>query len=562
MAAFSGIGIDPGFREGEAKEQERKSFRKRHSSAMGEANSPKPSGKRDLTGQQLGDYRLLRRLGQGAMAEVYLAEQISLQRHVALKILRPELASDQTYIQRFQREAQAAASLVHPNIVQIHEVGCIDGIYYIAQEYVRGQNLKQHLSRHGPVDVKTALVIMHQVAAALSRAAEQGIVHRDIKPENIMISDRGEVKVADFGLARLVRRGDAVELTQAGMTMGTPLYMSPEQIEGKPLDCRSDIYSFGVTCYQMLAGVPPFQGDTALSVAIQHLKKAPVPLEHRRPDLPPSLCRIVHKMLAKAREDRYQTPWELLQDLRPLEREYLGEVTPADLLPGELAASLGGERFEENPTRRLQAVMRSESRKWTSVLILAVWVILVAGAYWGGRWLAHSWVDREKLGVSGGTEPLGVAKLESVGAQVLYALHTGSREAWEAVVRYFPEETYYVRRAKKQLAWIALMEGRDADAMKLLRELAEVDPTEPELRAFGLAGQYWLLVTQGRFAEAGEVLDTLLPLQNELDDPAMRQLFRRALTDTLERSRLVPGANIAEKWRHWLEEQTTEPNGR
>lgn len=528
-------------------------------------NLPKDSpSRRDLSGQQLGDYRLLRRLGHGAMAEVYLAEQISLGRQVAVKVLKPELAKDQTYIQRFQREARAAAALVHGNIVQIHEVGCIDGIYFIAQEYVRGLNLKQYMARHGPLDVKTALVIMHQVAAALCRAAEEGIVHRDIKPENIMITERGEVKVADFGLARLPSRGDAVELTQAGITLGTPLYMSPEQIEGKPLDCRSDIYSFGITCYHMLAGTPPFEGDTALSVAIQHLKKSAIPLEHRRPDLPPALCRIVHKMMAKARDARYQTPWELLQDLRPLEREFLGEPPQGtDVLSDQLLAQPLPLAPLDDPTRRLQAALQERKpRRWAPLVLMAAWMMLVVAGFFGGSYLGQRWSGATDLLSAGANVPAGVPKFESVGAQVLFALHTGTPAAWQAVVEYFPEEVYYVRRAKKQLAWLALMDGRDQEAMKLLRELASLDASEPELRAFGLAGQYWLFVKQERFSEAAAVLDALLPLQNELEDPAMRQLFRHALQETLERSRLLPGAGVADKWKQWLEAQTSESNGR
>ncbi len=208
-------------------------------------------------------YRLLRRLGRGAMAEVYLAEQCSLRRHVALKILRANLAVEQSYVKRFRLEAQAAASLVHPNIVQIYEVGCEGGSHFIAQEYVPGLNLREWLSRHGTPQLPLALGVMRQVAAALAKASEHGIVHRDIKPDNIMVSSSGEVKVADFGLARL-STGDT-RLTQEGFTLGTPLYMSPEQVEGRPLDTRSDIYSFGVTCYHMLAGQPPFAGDTALA---------------------------------------------------------------------------------------------------------------------------------------------------------------------------------------------------------------------------------------------------------------------------------------------------------
>ena len=273
------------------------------------------------------------------MAEVYLAEQERLKRRVAVKILRPELAGDRTYLQRFELEAQAAASLVHANIVQIYEVGCVDGLHYIAQEYVEGQNLGDYITRHGPPDLPHALSIMRQVAAALAKAAEQGVVHRDIKPENIMLTSGGEVKVADFGLARLTREGAANDLTQIGITLGTPLYMSPEQVEGKPLSPRSDIYSFGVTCYHMLSGRPPFGGETALGVAVQHLKSRPQPLEAVRPDLPPALCRIVHQMLAKDPAQRFATGRELLRELRRVQMEHFGDDWPADLPAWESLAA-------------------------------------------------------------------------------------------------------------------------------------------------------------------------------------------------------------------------------
>src|SRR5690348_2996145 len=174
----------------------------------------------DLSGRQLGDFRLLRRLGRGAMAEVYLAEQGSLRRQVAVKVLKSQLAADASYVQRFHHEAQAAASLVHANIVQIYDVGCDGGAHFIAQEYVQGLNLQEYLVRRGPPPATRAAAIICQVAAALNKAATAGIVHRDIKPENIMLAASGEVKVADFGLARLT--GDAAGLTQVGLTMGTP----------------------------------------------------------------------------------------------------------------------------------------------------------------------------------------------------------------------------------------------------------------------------------------------------------------------------------------------------
>ncbi|HEY2838529.1 MAG TPA: protein kinase, partial [Pirellulales bacterium] len=163
----------------------------------------------DLSGRQLDDYSLIRRLARGAMAEVYLANQHSLRRSVAVKVLKAELAKDSSYVKRFHNEAQAAASLVHANIVQIYSVGCADGAHYIAQEYVQGQNLREWLSRNGPAQLTSAVTIMRQVSAALQKAAERGIVHRDIKPENIMLARTGEVKVADFGLAR--QTGDVAQ---------------------------------------------------------------------------------------------------------------------------------------------------------------------------------------------------------------------------------------------------------------------------------------------------------------------------------------------------------------
>src|SRR5262245_60613481 len=191
------------------------------SSSMPSAPEDRPEP--DLSGRRIGDYQLLRRLGRGGMADVYLAEQLSLQRQVALKILKQNLAGDAAYIRRFQHEAQAAAKLVHANIVQIYEVGCVEGTYYISQEYVRGKNLRQLLGRlPGGVDVVTAVSVIWQVSAALHKAAEEKIIHRDVKPENIMISPDNEVKVADFGLARVVRDGEALNLTQVGITMGTP----------------------------------------------------------------------------------------------------------------------------------------------------------------------------------------------------------------------------------------------------------------------------------------------------------------------------------------------------
>lgn len=271
------------------------------------------------------------------MGDVYLAEQLSLGRRVAVKTLRldrlpPGHASHETGVQRFLREARAAAALVHGNIVQIHEVGHVDGIHFIAEEYVAGPSLRRWLAARGPLDGAQAVSVLGQAAAALDRAGRAGIVHRDIKPENLLLTPAGELKVADFGLARLLDASEDTALTQTGLTLGTPLYMSPEQVEGKPLDPRSDLYSLGATLWHLLAGRPPFEGATSLAVAIAHVKGSVPPLEQVRPDLPWRLCDIVARLLARLPEDRYDSAAALARDVQALAGS-LGLADSAGSLP-------------------------------------------------------------------------------------------------------------------------------------------------------------------------------------------------------------------------------------
>jgi serine/threonine-protein kinase len=468
----------------------------------------------DLSGRQLGDYRLLRRIGRGAMAEVYLAEQMSLGRQVAVKVLRRQLADDASYIKRFQNEARAAAALVHANIVQIYEVGCIDGVNFIALEYVAGQNLRQLLSRQGPVDAHLAVNIMRQVAAALHRAARKEIVHRDIKPENIMLSVAGEVKVADFGLSRVV--GDGLELTQVGITMGTPLYMSPEQAEGKKLDPRSDLYSFGVTCYHMLAGRPPFEGETALAVAVQHVKSKPQRLETLRPDLPPGLCRIVHKLLEKSTQDRYQDATEVLKDLRALaiaspEAEWadsLDDWTSAELI------ALSDERIAA--TRELDALMKTAALKlrpqrsrWPWAIAAGVLLAFIAGGI-------IAWVNRDPLYLSrrAGETPPQVERMETAEAQYWHAMALNRPAAFAAVGKYYPDDAYYSGLAKQQLARFYFESGELDAAMKLCQELSQLGDTEARLRTFGMAGQVLIHNRRGERQQAAARMSELVQIAN------------------------------------------------
>ncbi len=504
----------------------------------------------DLSGRQLGDFRLLRRLGRGAMAEVYLAEQCRLQRRVAVKVLKPELADDRVYLQRFQLEARAAASLIHANIVQIYEVSCVDHLHYIAQEYVQGQDLHEWMARHGPPDLAHALSIMRQVAAALAKAAEQGVVHRDIKPENIMLTPTGEVKVADFGLARLTREGEANDLTQVGVTLGTPLYMSPEQVEGKPLDPRSDLYSFGATCYHMLTSSPPFVGETALGVAVQHLKKQPQPLEMLRPDLPASLCRIVHQMLAKDRDKRYPSARQLLRELRRVQIEHFGEEWPEDLPGWESLAAEEPPDPRAAATQELAAAMRTMAL--TRPSRLAKWLLaaaLVTACAAGG---AAGWLTMvpPSLLTDVKSTPAPFPKQSSVWRQWYLASQIGTEAAWQSVIDYFPDQQYVARRAQEQLALIYVHDGAYDRAMDIFEELAALDD-EVELKAFGLAGKCGILSLRGKYQESAAVLDQLLPIRDKLTSQAMQKFVASAA----KKNRSKLGPQTGKDWDQWLEQQ-------
>jgi serine/threonine-protein kinase len=520
---------------------------------MSEAPSNAPDPRNDLSGRQLGDFRLLRRLGRGATADVYLAQQESLQRPVAVKVLRAELAEDRVYVERFRLEAQAAAALVHANIVQIFEVGQMGRIHYIAQEYVLGQNLQQWLQRGLPPDLRVTLAIMRQVAAALAKAGEQGIVHRDIKPENILLAQSGEVKVADFGLARLMEATQSVALTQTGMTMGTPLYMSPEQIEGKPLDPRSDLYSLGVTCYQMLAGRPPFSSETPLGLAVQHIRKVPEPLEQVRPDLPPALCRIVHKLLAKKPEDRYPSARDVLRDLLRLQAEALGEPWPEGL--ADTASGIFDLPTAHNEAiQRLDVLMKTVARFTTRRPHWRRWAAAGVAAFLVGSLVAWSVTRSPNLLAVPRGSVHAVPKQQTAFGRWLYASNVDTEEAWKNVIEGAKDQPYLRYRAMQRLACVYLQNGKDDQAMDIFNELAALGPAEVELRAFGLAGQCSVYALRRQYDRAVPILAELWPNRKDLRHPQMRRLLERAIRAI----RAGKGEATTERWQSWLEEQFPE----
>jgi eukaryotic-like serine/threonine-protein kinase len=258
-----------------------------------------------------GRYRVIRRLGSGGMANVYLAEDAELGRSVAIKVLDEKHAKDEQFVERFRREAKNAASLQHPNIVSIYDRGEAEGTYYIAMECIEGRSLKELLVARGPLPIDQAIAYTRQVLGAIRFAHRKGIVHRDIKPHNVLADADGRLKVTDFGIAR----AGASQMTEAGSIIGTAQYLSPEQARGAPVDHRSDLYSVGVVLYEMLTGSVPFTGDTPVEIAMKHISTVPEPPSARRPEVPEDLDMIVLRALAKDPDERFQTAEEMDAEL-------------------------------------------------------------------------------------------------------------------------------------------------------------------------------------------------------------------------------------------------------
>ena len=262
-----------------------------------------------------GRYELQRRLARGGMADVFLARDRLLDRPVAIKVLFPDLAADTAFVQRFRREAQAAANLNHPNIVSIFDWGQQDDTYFIVMEFIDGRSLADLIRTQGVLDADRAAEIAGDVAAALGAAHRSGVIHRDVKPGNVLITSDGQVKVADFGIATVLSDTNT-DLTRAGTVMGTATYFSPEQAQGRSVDARSDLYSLGAVLFEMVVGRPPFKGDTPLAVAIKHVQEQPPSPRAMGANMAESLEAITLKLLAKNPDNRYPTADDLRADLR------------------------------------------------------------------------------------------------------------------------------------------------------------------------------------------------------------------------------------------------------
>jgi serine/threonine protein kinase len=267
-----------------------------------------------------GRYRVIQKLGEGGMATVYLVEQINIERKAALKLLHGQYASDQEFVRRFRQEAKLAASLNHSNVIKVYDFDqAEDGSLFISMEYLEGKNLKE-VMQTGSIDIARAVRLAIQIAEGLLTAHRAGVIHRDIKPENIMVvGDGNEIKLMDFGIARLRESGAATRLTRAGMIMGTPLYMAPEQIEGGEVTEKTDIYAFGIVLYEMLSGTAPFRAPTPAAILMKHLKEIPLPLRKVRGEVPAAIEKVVSRALEKKPDRRPANMAEIVESLKDIE---------------------------------------------------------------------------------------------------------------------------------------------------------------------------------------------------------------------------------------------------
>jgi serine/threonine-protein kinase len=340
-------------------------------------------------------YEISGEIGRGGMATVYLARDQLLDRPVAVKVLSAEFAADPANVERFRREARSAARLNHPNIVATYDWGGAHGTYYIVMEYVPGQTLRQLIHTYGHLAPHEAVPLAAQIADALEYAHQNGVVHRDVKPGNVLVTPDGQVKVADFGIARAE---STTGLTRTGAVLGTATYFSPEQAQGFPLDGRSDVYALGVVLYEMIAGTPPFDDANPVSVAYKHVREEPMPPSRVYADIPGALDRIVLTAMAKNVEQRYQSAGEMQADLlrfergRPLVGGPAVSGTPTAIAPAIPASAAAGGRLPPPSVTYGEPRPSSDDRRWAPIaavgvvfaLLIALIVVLIVQSDIGG----------------------------------------------------------------------------------------------------------------------------------------------------------------------------------
>lgn len=352
-------------------------------------------------------YKLLRKIGTGGMADVYLAEDLLLDRQVAIKIMHPQLAEDPAFVERFKREARAVANLQHQNIVNVYDWGADEEIYYLVMEYLKGQNLKDFLNSRAPLTPDTVVDIASKICDALTEAHDHEIVHRDIKPQNIILTENGELKVTDFGIAKAA----SATMTQTGSILGTAHYISPEQALGRKVDVTSDIYSLGVLMYEMLTGDLPFRGDNPINIAMKHINEDPLSPSRLRDDIPPGLERVIMKALNKDPAYRYPSAAEM--------KEALHRSLTVEIPPGTETMVIPTYREDQEETAAIPTSARPAIiPSWLGWSMLLIALLILAGL---GIWAALAltrveYVDVPK--VTGLSAQEAEQRLEDVGLDI------------------------------------------------------------------------------------------------------------------------------------------------
>lgn len=429
-------------------------------------------------------YELLERIGDGGMASVYRAHDQLLDRYVAVKILHPQFANDEEFIIRFKKEAQGAAKLSHINIVNIYDVGEWQEKHFIVMEYVEGETLKNKIQTEGKLSIRDTLNISVQIGAALEHAHAHNLIHCDIKPHNILLKPNGQVKVADFGIARAA---SSSTMTYSGNVVGSVHYISPEQAQGNAITPKSDIYSLGVVIYEMLTGQVPFKGENVVSIALKHLQEMPVPIHELRPDVPPVVEAIVLKAMEKDPQKRF-TSSQFIADVRKAQKQLFADPSTDDdpyatkILPREQIQQMAGSMPQAvgraNREKPTQSVFKSKK-----FIMLLIGILLVG--FFTGAFLSFGkfWSNAEVAvpNVVGQTQQQAKAMLEDKKLRVEISQKYSSEEPAGIVISQTPEAgttvkeertvTIYVSKGAEQVAVPDVTGISKEDAEKQLSKL-------------------------------------------------------------------------------------------